>query len=51
VTSLPFDELTDERPFCVRSTEGGRLVVARVVETDPEGGPVTVVLSQYRRNR
>ncbi|MGW0881503.1 serine/threonine-protein kinase [Streptomyces sp. NPDC002671] len=51
VTSLPFDELADERPFCVRSADGGRLVVARVVETAPDGGPVTVVLSQYRRNR
>ncbi|MFD7322667.1 protein kinase [Streptomyces sp. NPDC059875] len=51
VTSLPFDELADERPFCVRSSDGERLVVARLVETAPSGGPITVVLSQYRKNR
>ncbi|MFE5629453.1 serine/threonine-protein kinase [Streptomyces sp. NPDC056543] len=49
VTSLPFDELADERPFCVRSADGERLVVARLVEAGSGGGPVTVVLSQYRR--
>ncbi|MFB7352525.1 serine/threonine-protein kinase [Streptomyces gardneri] len=50
VTSLPFDELADERPFCVRSADGERLVVARLVEGGSGTGPVTVVLSQYRRN-
>ncbi|WP_449345563.1 protein kinase domain-containing protein [Streptomyces narbonensis] len=50
VTSLPFNELVDERPFCVRSADGERLVVARLVEGGSGAGPVTVVLSQYRRN-
>ncbi|MFB7375149.1 serine/threonine-protein kinase [Streptomyces sp. NPDC056222] len=50
VASLPFDELADERPFCVRSADGARLVVARLVEASSGGGPVTVVLSQYRRS-
>ncbi|MFF8836944.1 serine/threonine-protein kinase [Streptomyces sp. NPDC015130] len=50
VTSLPFAELADERPFCVRSSDGERLVVARLVEGGDGTGPVTVVLSQYRRN-
>ncbi|MFE7390709.1 serine/threonine-protein kinase [Streptomyces sp. NPDC057582] len=49
VTSLPFDELADERPFCVRSADGERLVVARLVEFAPDGGSVTVVLSRYRK--
>ncbi|MFJ5550088.1 serine/threonine-protein kinase [Streptomyces sp. NPDC093225] len=48
VASLPYDQLADERPFCVRGADG-RLVVARLVEADP-GGRVTVALSQYRRN-
>ncbi|MEU9700449.1 serine/threonine-protein kinase [Streptomyces sp. NPDC047981] len=52
VTSLPYEELADERPFCVRSADGKRLVVARLVDAAPSaagGGPVTLVLSQYRR--
>ncbi|MFF9012357.1 serine/threonine-protein kinase [Streptomyces sp. NPDC014870] len=52
VTSLPYEELADERPFCVRSADGKRLVVARLVDAPPSaagGGPVTLVLSQYRR--
>lgn len=50
VTSLSFDELGDERPFCVRAADGKRLVVARLVDGTSGGGPVTLVLSQYRRN-
>ncbi|MFD2284452.1 hypothetical protein ACFSUJ_35215 [Streptomyces lusitanus] len=47
MTRLPLDDLADERPFCVRSSDGERLVVARLVEAGPAGGPVTVVLSQH----
>ncbi|WP_449468760.1 serine/threonine-protein kinase [Streptomyces tanashiensis] len=50
VTSLPLDDLADERPFCVRSQDARRLVVARVVEGTPGDGPVTVVLSQYGKD-
>ncbi|MGW2013789.1 serine/threonine-protein kinase [Streptomyces sp. NPDC001927] len=49
VTSLPYEELADERPFCVRSADGRRLVVARLVEGASGPGPVTLVLSQYGR--
>lgn len=49
VTSLPYDALADERPFCVRGADGRRLVLARLVTADRAGGPVTVELSQYRR--
>ncbi|MFD3947568.1 serine/threonine-protein kinase [Streptomyces sp. NPDC058579] len=49
VTSLPYEELADERPFCVRSADGRRLVVARLVDGASGGGPVTLVLSQYGR--
>ncbi|MGW4856862.1 hypothetical protein ACWEPZ_37175, partial [Streptomyces sp. NPDC004288] len=49
VTSLPLDDLADERPFCVRSPDGGRLVIARLVDGAPGEGPVSVVLSQYRK--
>ncbi|MEU9861489.1 serine/threonine-protein kinase [Streptomyces sp. NPDC047971] len=50
VASLPFDDLADERPFCVRSADGTRLVVARLIDASSGDGPVTVVLSQYRRS-
>ncbi|MFK0216281.1 serine/threonine-protein kinase [Streptomyces sp. NPDC090298] len=50
VTSLPLDDLADERPFCVRSPDGGRLVIARLVDGGPGEGPVSVVLSQYRKD-
>ncbi|MFI9208442.1 hypothetical protein ACIGW7_09890 [Streptomyces sp. NPDC053253] len=50
VTSLAYDDLADERPFCVRSADGRRLVVARMVDGGSGDGPVTVVLSQHRRN-
>ncbi|WP_369147330.1 serine/threonine-protein kinase [Streptomyces sp. R44] len=50
VTSLPLDDLGDDRPFCVRSPDARRLVIARLVEGAPGQGPVTVVLSQYRKD-
>ncbi len=50
VTSLPLDDLADERPFCVRSPDARRLVIARLVEGAPGEGPVTVALSQYRKD-
>ncbi|MFD0415047.1 serine/threonine-protein kinase [Streptomyces sp. NPDC127108] len=49
VTTLPFDELADERPFCVRSPDGKSVVVVRLVEAVPEEGPVTVVMSRHRK--
>ncbi|MFF0431530.1 serine/threonine-protein kinase [Streptomyces sp. NPDC004327] len=50
VTTLSYDDLADERPFCVRSADGQRLVVARLVAADRAGGPVTVELGQFRRD-
>ncbi|MFF8381444.1 serine/threonine-protein kinase [Streptomyces sp. NPDC015661] len=50
VTSLPLDDLGDERPFCVRSPDARHLVIARLVEGTQGEGPVTVVLSQYRKD-
>ncbi|WP_435223217.1 serine/threonine-protein kinase [Streptomyces sp. Tue6028] len=49
VTSLTFDDLADERPFCVRGPDGRRIVVARLVESEPGEGSATVVLSRYDR--
>ncbi|MER5966033.1 serine/threonine-protein kinase [Streptomyces sp. NPDC002057] len=51
VTRLPLDDLADERPFCVRASDGERLVIARLVEAEPGAGPVTVVVGQYRAGR
>ncbi|MER5207235.1 protein kinase [Streptomyces sp. NPDC002825] len=50
VSSLPLDDLAEERPFCVRSPDARRFVIARLVEGAPGEGPVTVVLSQYRKD-
>ncbi|MET8684556.1 serine/threonine-protein kinase [Streptomyces sp. NPDC004732] len=50
VTELPFDELADERPFCVRSPDGKSLVIARLVAAVPDEGPVTVVMSRHLRS-
>ncbi|MFJ6702275.1 MULTISPECIES: serine/threonine-protein kinase [unclassified Streptomyces] len=49
VTTLPFDELADERPFCVRSPDGRSVVIVRLVEAEADGGPVTVVVSRHDR--
>ncbi|MBT1104320.1 serine/threonine protein kinase [Streptomyces anulatus] len=49
VTGLSFDDLADERPFCVRRSDGREIVIVRLVHAEAEGGPVTVVLSRYTR--
>ncbi|MFE0173350.1 serine/threonine-protein kinase [Streptomyces sp. NPDC059002] len=49
VTELPFDELADERPFCVRSPDGKSIVIVRLVEAIPGEGPVTVVMSRHHK--
>ncbi|MEU6676502.1 serine/threonine-protein kinase [Streptomyces sp. NPDC046925] len=48
VTELPYDELADERPFCVRSPDGKSIVIVRLLEAVPGEGPVTVVMSRHR---
>ncbi|WP_438484738.1 hypothetical protein [Streptomyces sp. S186] len=50
VTSLKFSELEDQHPFCVRSADGRDIVVVRLVEAVPGGGPVTVSLSRYGKD-
>ncbi|MEU7703639.1 hypothetical protein AB0B81_36285, partial [Streptomyces sp. NPDC039028] len=50
VTTLPFAELADERPFCVRSADQKQIVIARLVEAADGGGAVTVVLDHHRRD-
>ncbi|MGW1249927.1 protein kinase domain-containing protein [Streptomyces sp. NPDC002535] len=50
VTTLPFAELADERPFCVRSADQKEIVIARLVEGVEGGGSVTVVLDHHRRD-
>ncbi|MFJ2768817.1 serine/threonine-protein kinase [Streptomyces sp. NPDC087300] len=50
VTELPFGDLADERPFCVRSPDGKSVVIARLVEAVPGEGPVTVVMSRHRKS-
>ncbi|MFB7340467.1 protein kinase [Streptomyces hydrogenans] len=47
VTDLSFGELADERPFCLRSPDGRRIAVVRLVEATSGGGAVTVVASRY----
>jgi hypothetical protein len=49
VTTLPFDELADERPFCVRGPDGKNIAIVRLVEALPGEGPVTVVMSGHHR--
>ncbi|MCX4671306.1 serine/threonine protein kinase [Streptomyces sp. NBC_01381] len=49
VTTLPYDELADERPFCVRSPDGKSIVIVRLIEAVPGEGPVTVVMSRHRQ--
>ncbi|MFG3527467.1 serine/threonine-protein kinase [Streptomyces sp. NPDC047917] len=49
VTALPFTELADEWPFCLRSADQKEIVIARLVEAAPDGGSVTVVVDHYRR--
>ncbi|RVU23104.1 hypothetical protein EOT10_18790 [Streptomyces antnestii] len=47
VTTLPLDDLADERPFCVRSPDEKSIVIVRLIEADPDEGPVTVVISRH----
>lgn len=47
VTTLPLDDLADERPFCVRSPDEKSIVIVRLIEADPDEGPVTVVVSRH----
>ncbi|MEU5369735.1 hypothetical protein ABZ362_12265 [Streptomyces sp. NPDC005951] len=51
VAELFFDDLADERPFCVRSPDGEELVIVRLVRpgTEEDNGSVTVALSRYTR--
>ncbi|MGW9301980.1 serine/threonine-protein kinase [Streptomyces cyaneofuscatus] len=49
VTDLPFEDLADERPFCVRSPDRREIAIVRLVDAETEEGPVTVVLSRYTR--
>ncbi|WP_433404678.1 serine/threonine-protein kinase [Streptomyces sp. CA-146814] len=49
VTDLLFEELADERPFCVRSPDRREIAIVRLVHAEAEDGPVTVVLSRYTR--
>ncbi|MFE6068474.1 protein kinase [Streptomyces sp. NPDC056525] len=50
VTTLPFAELADQRPFCVRSADQKEVVIARLVEVAEDGGSVTVVVDHHRRD-
>lgn len=50
VTTLPFAELADEWPFCVRSADQKDIVIARLVEVASGGGSVTVVVDHYHRD-
>ncbi|MFE2978443.1 serine/threonine-protein kinase [Streptomyces sp. NPDC059258] len=49
VTDLPFDDLADERPFCIRSPDRKEIVIVHLLHAEAEGGPVTVALSRYTR--
>ncbi|MFD9845686.1 protein kinase domain-containing protein [Streptomyces parvus] len=47
VTELPYEELADERPFCVSSPDGRSIVIVRLIEAVPGEGPVTVSASRH----
>lgn len=49
VTDLPFEDLADGRPFCVRSPGRRETAIVRLVHAEAEEGPVTVVLSRCTR--
>ncbi|MFF0479192.1 serine/threonine-protein kinase [Streptomyces sp. NPDC004284] len=51
VTRIAFADLADERPFCVRSSDGRGLVVVRLLEAQDGGGPVTAAFERYRSDR
>ncbi|MFF9147920.1 serine/threonine-protein kinase [Streptomyces sp. NPDC014861] len=50
VTRVAFADLADERPFCIRGADARELVVVRLLEALPDGGPVTAVLEPYRQD-
>ncbi|MEV0323803.1 serine/threonine-protein kinase [Streptomyces sp. NPDC050658] len=50
VTELPYEDLAEERPFCVRSPDGKSVVIVRLLEAVPGEGPVTVVMSRHHRS-
>ncbi|MFB7447655.1 serine/threonine-protein kinase [Streptomyces sp. NPDC056194] len=50
-TRITFTDLADERPFCVRSSDGKDIVVVRLVEAQAAGGPVTAAFERYRSDR
>ncbi len=47
VTELPYEELADERPFCVSSPDGRSIVIVRLIEAVPGEGPVTISASRH----
>ncbi|GAA2772426.1 serine/threonine-protein kinase [Streptomyces showdoensis] len=49
VTTLPFAELADERPFCVRSADQKDVAIVRLVEAAAGGGSVTVTVDRHHR--
>ncbi|MGW1513473.1 serine/threonine-protein kinase [Streptomyces sp. NPDC002394] len=50
-TRIAFADLADERPFCVRSSDGRDIVVVRLLEAKADGGPVTAAFERYRSER
>ncbi|WP_099055159.1 serine/threonine-protein kinase [Streptomyces vietnamensis] len=50
-TRIAFADLADERPFCVRSSDGKGLVVVRLIEAQADGGRVTAAFERYRSDQ
>ncbi|MGM9443540.1 serine/threonine-protein kinase [Streptomyces murinus] len=48
VTALPFDDLGDEQPFCIRSADRRNIAIVRLVEGPTDSGAVTVAVDHYR---
>ncbi|MFF0968409.1 serine/threonine-protein kinase [Streptomyces sp. NPDC003703] len=48
VTRLPFSDLGDERPFCIRGADRKDIAVVRLVEGPTGSGAVTVAVDHYR---
>ncbi|MGW8888532.1 serine/threonine-protein kinase [Streptomyces sp. NPDC055749] len=51
VTAIAFADLADERPFCVRSSDGQDIVIVWLIEAYDEGGPVTASFEHHRREQ
>ncbi|MFI8825257.1 serine/threonine-protein kinase [Streptomyces sp. NPDC053431] len=51
VTRIAFADLVDERPFCVRSSDGKDIVVVRLIGAQAGDGPVTAAIERYRSDR